>query len=155
MRRHKSVIEDDDRPVRRVSYLRATANENSLQLLDSDMDNSPMSSVPPYTPETDVQPITQVLKRLVFNIFFFFWFYLVIGKIQIYSAYRPWRRPKITSDIQPLRKIFEETSRDFPVAPQTPPLAADSANLLTPSQSNLYLPMLVKTSRFEKIDNVL
>lgn len=71
MRRHKSVIEDDDRPVRRVSYLRATANEGSLQLLDSDMDNSPMSappytpmSAPPYTPtETDVQPITQVLKR--------------------------------------------------------------------------------------------
>lgn len=63
MRRHKPVIEDDDRPVRRVSYLRATANEGSLQLLDSDMDNSPMSA-PPYTPtETDVQPITQVLKR--------------------------------------------------------------------------------------------
>lgn len=63
MRRHKSVIEDDDRPVRRVSYLRATANENSLQLLDNEMDASPMSSAPPYTPDADAQPITQLLKR--------------------------------------------------------------------------------------------
>lgn len=60
MRRHKSIIEDDDRPVRRVSYLRATANENSLQLLDSDMDASP---APPYTPDADAPPITQILKR--------------------------------------------------------------------------------------------
>lgn len=63
MRRKKQIASDDeDRPMRRVSYLRATANENSLQLQgDSDMDNSPMS-VPADTPETDV-PLTQLLKR--------------------------------------------------------------------------------------------
>lgn len=59
MRRHKSVAEDEDRPVRRVSYLRATANENVLTI-DSDLDNSPMSA-PPGTPD-DLQ-ITQILRR--------------------------------------------------------------------------------------------
>ncbi len=59
MRRHKSVAEDEDRPVRRVSYLRATANENALTI-DSDLDNSPMSA-PPGTPD-DLQ-ITQILRR--------------------------------------------------------------------------------------------
>lgn len=59
MRRHKSVVEDEDRPVRRVSYLRATANENVLTI-DSDLDNSPMSA-PPGTPD-DLQ-ITQILRR--------------------------------------------------------------------------------------------
>ena len=64
LRRHKSVIEDDERPVRRVSYLRATANESSLQqyLESSDLDNSPMSAAPD-TPEVETVPVTQILKR--------------------------------------------------------------------------------------------
>lgn len=65
MRRQKQMTTDDeDRPMRRVSYLRATANENSLQLQhDSDMDNSPMSA-PADTPDIDI-PLTQLLKRFV------------------------------------------------------------------------------------------
>lgn len=65
MRRKKQTVSDDEeRPMRRVSYLRATANENSLQIQgDSDMDNSPMSAAAD-TPETDI-PITQLLKRFV------------------------------------------------------------------------------------------
>lgn len=65
MRRQKQMTSDDeDRPMRRVSYLRATANENSLQLQhDSDMDNSPMSA-PADTPDNDI-PLTQLLKRFV------------------------------------------------------------------------------------------
>lgn len=59
-RRQKPLIEDDERPMRRVSYLRATANENALQL-DSDMDQSPVS-LPPDTPETD-EAGNQALRR--------------------------------------------------------------------------------------------
>lgn len=58
------------------------------------------------------------------------------------SAYRPWRRPKLTADIQPLRKIFEENPKDLIVPPPGTPPAE-----LTASTSNLYLPMLVKTAR--------
>lgn len=72
MRRHKSVAEDEDRPVRRVSYLRATANENALTI-DSDVDNSPMSA-PPGTPD-DLQ-ITQILRRWVSLLFRMFGFSL-------------------------------------------------------------------------------
>lgn len=66
MRRKKQTVSDDEeRPMRRVSYLRATANENSLQIQgDSDMDNSPMSAAAD-TPDTDI-PITQLLKRFVY-----------------------------------------------------------------------------------------
>ncbi|XP_037026181.1 uncharacterized protein LOC119067372 isoform X2 [Bradysia coprophila] len=106
MRRHKSVAEDEDRPVRRVSYLRATANENALTI-DSDVDNSPMSA-PPGTPD-DLQ-ITQILR----------------------SAYRPWRRPKLTSDIQPLRKIFEETPKDINLPPTPTQLFPDVPAVLLP-----------------------
>lgn len=56
--------------MRRVSYLRATANENALQL-DSDMDQSPVSQ-PPDTPETD-EAGNQALRRyLIFFKFIFF-----------------------------------------------------------------------------------
>lgn len=62
MRRHKSVTDDDDRPMRRVSYLRATANENALPL-DTDLDNiSPMSAIAPGTPDIEI-PHIQVLRR--------------------------------------------------------------------------------------------
>lgn len=62
MRRHKSAAldpvatggspssststptNDDDRPMRRVSYLRATANDSSLQLLDAEADAASAAS---------------------------------------------------------------------------------------------------------------
>ncbi|XP_037026187.1 rho GTPase-activating protein 21 isoform X7 [Bradysia coprophila] len=102
----QQIGEDEDRPVRRVSYLRATANENALTI-DSDVDNSPMSA-PPGTPD-DLQ-ITQILR----------------------SAYRPWRRPKLTSDIQPLRKIFEETPKDINLPPTPTQLFPDVPAVLLP-----------------------
>lgn len=55
------------------------------------------------------------------------------------SAYRPWRRPKITSDIQPLRKIFEETPKDINL-PSTP-------TQLFPDVPAVLLPMLTKSAR--------
>lgn len=61
VRRQKPVIEDDDRPMRRVSYLRATANESALQI-ENDMDQSPMS-IAPDTPDTDEPQSAQSLKR--------------------------------------------------------------------------------------------
>lgn len=61
LRRQKPLAIDDDRPMRRVSYLRATANENSLQG-DSDMDNSPTSGTAD-TPENESILIPQTLKR--------------------------------------------------------------------------------------------
>lgn len=61
LRRQKPLVIDDDRPMRRVSYLRATANENTLQG-DSDMDNSPTSGTAD-TPENESAPTSQMLKR--------------------------------------------------------------------------------------------
>lgn len=82
MRRHKSTIEpatssdaattpDDDRPMRRVSYLRATANDSSLQMLDSDdaeFAQSPTASegaaaTAPSAEQLDAQTLAQQLKR--------------------------------------------------------------------------------------------
>lgn len=48
---------DDDKPMRRVSYLRATANDGSGFHIDSDFDSSPVSLVPELgeldTPEAE------------------------------------------------------------------------------------------------------
>lgn len=86
MRRHKSVVEtptdatattspDDDRPMRRVSYLRATANDSSLQMLDSDDSESVQSPTaatttpanaatsPSSAEAIDAQTLAQQLKR--------------------------------------------------------------------------------------------
>lgn len=67
------------------------------------------------------------------------------------SAYRPWRRPKLTADIQPLRKIFEENPPDIsvpsPISEQpststtfltrTGRLANDNCIFLNPCLNNL------------------
>lgn len=90
MRRQKQMTSDDeDRPMRRVSYLRATANENSLQLQgDSDMDNSPMSA-PADTPDIDI-PLTQLLKRLVHrDQFHFIYIFVKSHLFQYYICYIP------------------------------------------------------------------
>lgn len=64
--------------MRRVSYLRATANETALQN-ESDMDQSPMSSMPPGTPDTD-ETASQSLRRY-FSIFQYkiLFFFLTFG----------------------------------------------------------------------------
>lgn len=52
-------MDDDDKPMRRVSYLRATANEGVFSA-ESDIDSSPASLQPeqePETPELDEAPI--------------------------------------------------------------------------------------------------
>lgn len=93
MRRHKSIVDpsttqsgtdvtattpDDDRPMRRVSYLRATANDSSLQMLDSDDSEfiqSPTSSQsaanaatsPSSAEAIDAQTLAQQLKRYIFQ----------------------------------------------------------------------------------------
>lgn len=64
MRRHKSAAldpatassatpatnNDDDRPMRRVSYLRATANDSSLQLMDAEADAAAAASASAAAP---------------------------------------------------------------------------------------------------------
>lgn len=60
---HQGLDADDDKPMRRVSYLRATANDADFHI-DSDFDSSPsvVSAVPevePETPEADEVPITK------------------------------------------------------------------------------------------------
>lgn len=108
MRRHKSIVDpsttqsgtdvtattpDDDRPMRRVSYLRATANDSSLQMLDSDDSEfiqSPTSSQsaanaatsPSSAEAIDAQTLAQQLKRYIFQdciafVFFSFLWILV------------------------------------------------------------------------------
>lgn len=66
VRRQRTLTEEeeDERPMRRVSYLRATANDSALHN-ENDMDQSPMSSLPPGTPETD-EAALQILKRYLF-----------------------------------------------------------------------------------------
>lgn len=86
MRRHKSTVDataaatsgadsattpDDDRPMRRVSYLRATANDSSLQMLDTDADeflqsastSSATIASPSSAEAIDAQTLAQQLKR--------------------------------------------------------------------------------------------
>lgn len=50
---HSLLLDDEDRKMRRVSYLRATAHDNLFQMLESDPDSSPMSLPPADTPDTD------------------------------------------------------------------------------------------------------
>ncbi|XP_035898199.1 uncharacterized protein LOC118505862 isoform X2 [Anopheles stephensi] len=50
---HPLLPEDDERKMRRISYLRATAHDNLFQMLESDPDSSPMSLPPADTPDTD------------------------------------------------------------------------------------------------------
>lgn len=65
IRRQRTLTEEeeDERPMRRVSYLRATANETALQN-ENDMDQSPMG-MPPGTPDTD-ENASQSLRRYVY-----------------------------------------------------------------------------------------
>lgn len=58
-------LDDEDKPMRRVSYLRATANESNFNI-ESDFDSSPASLQPsdtqeaPETPELDEVPTPAV-----------------------------------------------------------------------------------------------
>lgn len=62
------------------------------------------------------------------------------------SAYRPWRRPRITADIQPLRKIFEENPPDILV----PPSPNSDQNV-----SGTFFPYLVRTARLASLNYML
>ncbi|KAL9698850.1 hypothetical protein quinque_002291 [Culex quinquefasciatus] len=117
------TIEEDERKTRRISYLRATAHDNLLHMMESSaepsVDSSPMS-LPPDTPDTEpevacgnggaggdqlslqhqqqqqqVVPQIQLQPQL---------------PQQLKSAYRPWRRPRFNTDIQPLRRLFDESA---------------------------------------------
>lgn len=59
---NKTMDADDDKPMRRVSYLRATANDGADFHIDSDCDSSPVvvPEVEPETPEADEAPLSIV-----------------------------------------------------------------------------------------------
>lgn len=62
------TMEEDERPMRRVSYLRATANDCAFNI-DSDLDSSPLSQ-PPDTPDTEDTNQSyphHILKRYFMN----------------------------------------------------------------------------------------
>lgn len=107
--RHDQIMSDEeDRKTRRISYLRATAND-----IDSDVDSSPVSQAPD-TPDDESNINSQQLKRWVscrkINLKIFIFLFDYNWKKPFWqSAYKPWRRPRLTSDIQPLRRLFEET----------------------------------------------
>jgi hypothetical protein len=63
LRQKQSKIEEDERKTRRISYLRATANDNAFHM-ESDNEGSPMS-LPPDTPDTepDMTAHSYTLKR--------------------------------------------------------------------------------------------
>uniref|UniRef100_A0A182PNS0 PDZ domain-containing protein n=1 Tax=Anopheles epiroticus TaxID=199890 RepID=A0A182PNS0_9DIPT len=127
---HPLLLEDDERKMRRISYLRATAHENLFQMLESDPDSSPMSLPPADTPDTDpaTEPPTiesPSLPTAAEDT-------APSGKMQpqqLKSAYRPWRRPRLTTDIQPLRRLFDPESADSSAPSQLPPiLEVDTAS---------------------------
>lgn len=60
---HQTMSEDDERKMRRISYLKATANDMTFQI-DSDLDNSPVSQAPETPDEQDPNAICQS-KRFV------------------------------------------------------------------------------------------
>ncbi|XP_058444354.1 uncharacterized protein LOC131425997 isoform X4 [Malaya genurostris] len=122
------TIEEDERKTRRISYLRATAHDNLFQMESDPSDSSPMS-LPPDTPDTEpevigdqqqqqqLQPQSQLQQQpppqTTIGI------PSGIGQLQqlnqhnqpqqLKSAHRPWRRPRLTGDIQPLRRLFDES----------------------------------------------
>uniref|UniRef100_A0A182W4J1 PDZ domain-containing protein n=1 Tax=Anopheles minimus TaxID=112268 RepID=A0A182W4J1_9DIPT len=122
---HPLLLEDDERKMRRISYLRATAHDNLFQMLESDADSSPMSLPPTDTPDTDATeppaiespslPKTAVTEDSAAS----------SGKMQpqqLKSAYRPWRRPRLTNDIRPLRRLFDPVSSDSTTSSPLPPI---------------------------------
>ncbi|XP_039451842.1 uncharacterized protein LOC120430783 isoform X2 [Culex pipiens pallens] len=117
------TIEEDERKTRRISYLRATAHDNLLHMMESSaepsVDSSPMS-LPPDTPDTEPevacgsggaggdqlsltnqQQQQQVVPQIQLQ--------QQVSQ-QLKSAYRPWRRPRFNTDIQPLRRLFDESA---------------------------------------------
>ncbi|XP_021694998.1 uncharacterized protein LOC5573415 isoform X4 [Aedes aegypti] len=114
------AIEEDERKTRRISYLRATAHENLFQMMESSdpSDSSPMS-LPPDTPDTEPeanvgdipsqqaqqlqQQQQQQQSQQALSL-------VASQPQQLKSAYRPWRRPRLTTDILPLRRLFDESA---------------------------------------------
>ncbi|XP_049276677.1 uncharacterized protein LOC125760522 isoform X1 [Anopheles funestus] len=125
---HPLLLEDDERKMRRISYLRATAHDNLFHMLESDADSSPMSLPSADTPDTDATepPViespglpTTVSHGASEDSA------TASGKMQpqqLKSAYRPWRRPRLTTDIQPLRRLFDPVSSDSTTSSPLPPI---------------------------------
>uniref|UniRef100_A0A182QGE1 PDZ domain-containing protein n=1 Tax=Anopheles farauti TaxID=69004 RepID=A0A182QGE1_9DIPT len=135
------LLDEEERKMRRISYLRATAHENLFQMLESDADSSPMSLPPADTPEADPEepgvasslPVgtqqhvphqqqQQTGDDAAPSS-------LSLGKPmqpqQLKSAYRPWRRPRLTTDIQPLLRLFDPEGGHLPpILEIEPPVAA-------------------------------
>ncbi|XP_055617363.1 uncharacterized protein LOC129762815 isoform X4 [Toxorhynchites rutilus septentrionalis] len=119
------AIEEDERKTRRISYLRATAHDNLFQMESDPSDSSPMS-LPPDTPDTEPEPIDHqqqqqqqrqgggvgdnLLSQLQQQPQHRFHQQQQQLPQQLKSAYRPWRRPRFTTDIQPLRRLFDESA---------------------------------------------
>ncbi|XP_058826347.1 uncharacterized protein LOC131686146 isoform X4 [Topomyia yanbarensis] len=116
------TIEEDERKTRRISYLRATAHDNMFQMESDPSDSSPMS-LPADTPDTEPEAICdqqpqhqQQQQQLQQSQSIAGGDPPPVGQLhhqqvpqQLKSAYRPWRRPRLTGDIQPLRRLFDES----------------------------------------------
>ncbi|XP_058063511.1 uncharacterized protein LOC131213485 [Anopheles bellator] len=136
---HQQLHEDDERKMRRISYLRATASDNLFQLMDAEgvaeaVDTPPVVEVLPvessvmevtgpgsavqrhdsvFRGDHDEHPILpppvkmQTLPATALS------FAGSQPPTQLKSsAFRPWRRPHFTNDIQPLRRLFDSDSGD-------------------------------------------
>uniref|UniRef100_A0A182TYD4 Uncharacterized protein n=1 Tax=Anopheles melas TaxID=34690 RepID=A0A182TYD4_9DIPT len=132
---HSLLLDDEDRKMRRVSYLRATAHDNLFPMLESDPDSSPMSLPPADTPDTDPTEPASSTVELSSGLATTDEGAPASGKLQpqqLKSAYRPWRRPRLTTDIQPLRRLFDpEADLAVPALPpilETEPFTSASAS---------------------------
>nr|XP_019559777.2 uncharacterized protein LOC109428467 isoform X4 [Aedes albopictus] len=120
------TIEEDERKTRRISYLRATAHENLFQMMmdgSDPSDSSPMS-LPPDTPDTEPEAnvgdvgglqAQQQQQHQQLQLSNLQTQQPALSSVasqpqQLKSAYRPWRRPRLTTDIQPLRRLFDESA---------------------------------------------
>ncbi|XP_053667758.1 uncharacterized protein LOC128718106 [Anopheles marshallii] len=125
---HPLLLEDDERKMRRISYLRATAHDNLFQMLESDADSSPMSLPPADTPDTDATEPPAIESPSLPSAVSHGGTEgsaLSAGKMQpqqLKSAYRPWRRPRLTTNIQPLRRLFDPVSSDSTASSPLPPI---------------------------------
>ena len=64
---HQTMSEDDERKMRRISYLKATANDMAFQI-DSDLDNSPVSQAPETPDEQDPNANSQPKRFVKFTL---------------------------------------------------------------------------------------
>lgn len=82
------MSEDDERKMRRISYLKATANDMAFQI-DSDLDNSPVSQAPETPDEQDPNANSQSKRFVAFTLLNLYkkYIFMVKGFFNFYYLY--------------------------------------------------------------------